>query len=298
MARSQSRRAQSSSRRTQYSEFLSYVVAAIGALVGAALIWFSLATKDPASQNGTSPSDLLRPVGVFAANVRTSLGSFGDNVAAYLNAGSQNAHLKRELARLHVAAQTDKAVRRENAYLKQLLGLYAGPVKPVAITPIIGSSASSSRRFGYIAAGSANGVRTGMTVRSATGVIGRVLSAQKNTAQILLVTDSQSVIPVRLADKTRNVIAFAEGQGSATLRIRLASASMIELKKGDVFVTSGAGGFYRPGLAVAVVTSVAQGDARARPMSSPSSTSYAAVEDIWMPDLIKLRATTEEALPQ
>lgn len=109
---------------------------------------------------------------------------------------------------------------------------------------------------------------------------------------MLLLTDSQSVLPVRLADS--NVVAFAEGRGDSMLRIRLINLGINPLEKGDVFVTSGAGGYYRPGIAVAVVAEKTEDGALARIISDPAATDYVAVEEIWQPKAIRAAATPIE----
>jgi rod shape-determining protein MreC len=45
---------------------------------------------------------------------------------------------------------------------------------------------------------------------------------------------------------TDNVVAFAEGRADGSLRLRLVNLGINPIKKGDVFVTSGAGRLFRP----------------------------------------------------
>ena len=239
MAPPSSRRS-SYSRRAQYGVFTGYVVAGIGALVGAVLLALSL--WRPASFNGprTVAHDAVAPAGQASAQVRAESQGLIESIRGYLRAGSQNAELKREaeLARIRLAEA--EATRRENARLKALLGLREEDRTPVATARLIGSTSSSARRFAYLGAGSAQGVEVGMPVRSPRGVVGRVLEVGRDSSRVLLLTDSQSVLPVRLADG--NAVAFAEGRGDSMLRIRLINLGINPLKAGDVFVTSGAGG--------------------------------------------------------
>jgi len=51
-----------------------------------------------------------------------------------------------------------------------------------------------------------------------------------------------------------------------------------------VFVTSGAGGLYRPGIAVAIVTRLTDDGAVARIISNPAATDFVAVEPLWQPN--------------
>jgi rod shape-determining protein MreC len=54
------------------------------------------------------------------------------------------------------------------------------------------------------------------------------------------------------------------------------------LKRGDAFVTSGSGGLYRPGTAIAVVTRITTDGAIARPLSDPGATEFVVVEPEWV----------------
>jgi rod shape-determining protein MreC len=118
-----------------------------------------------------------------------------------------------------------------------------------------------------------------MPVLSPRGLIGRILETGGHSARVLLLTDSESMVPVRRASD--NVVAFAEGQGDGTVRLRLVNLGINPLKKGDVFVTSGAGGLYRPGIAVAVAAEITRDGAIARLLSNPAATDYVLIEPIW-----------------
>ncbi len=91
-----------------------------------------------------------------------------------------------------------------------------------------------------------------MPVRSPRGVVGRILEVGSDSARVLLLTDTESILPVRRAKD--EVVAFAEGRGDGLLRIRLINLGINPLSPGDVFVTSGAGGYYPPGIAVDILT--------------------------------------------
>ena len=164
---------------------------------------------------------------------------------------------------------------------KILLGLRDGAVKPVAMARLVGSTATSGRRHAYLSAGASDGVLPGMAVLSERGVIGRVLETGRKSARVLLLTDSESVLPVRRAKD--NVIAFAEGRGDGLLRIRLVNLGVNPLKVGDMMVTSGAGGYYRPGVAVAVIAKITPDGGIARLVAEPSATSFVAVEPVAQP---------------
>lgn len=270
------------SRKAQFSLFTGYVLAGAGALVGAIVLAVSLFNPGAFSGLRGLASDVAAPAGEITAEGRTgSHGLFG-TIAGYFHAGSQNARLSEEnrIARIRLA-EAD-AVREENKRLKALLDLTEAEVKPVTTARLIGSTSSSTRRFAYLSAGSRDGVRPGMPVRSPRGLVGRVLEAGAHSARVLLLTDSESLVPVR---RTKgDVVAFAEGRADGTLRLRLVNLGINPIKPGDVFVTSGAGGLYRPGIAVAVASTITRDGAIARVLSDPAATDFVVVDPIWQPD--------------
>ncbi len=280
------------SRRAQYGIFTGYLAAGIGALVGAGLLGLSL--WRPASFNGprSAARDIVAPAGAASAEIRTDSQSLVESITGYLRAGSQNAKLKQEVELARIRLAEAKAVQQENVRLKALLGLKEEEIAPVVVARIIGSSASSTRRFAYLGAGRNEGVTPGMPVRGPRGIVGRVLETGAESSRVMLLTDSQSVLPVRRVQD--NVVALAEGRGNGLLRIRLINLGINPLKAGDVFVTSGAGGFYRPGIAVAIVTEKTNDGALARIISDPSATDFVSVEPIWQPKAVMGAATPVE----
>lgn len=274
MAPPSSRRA-GFSKKAQFSLFTGYLLAGGGALLGAVLLALSLWQPEAFAPLRGVAGEVVAPVGSGTAVARSSGQGFFASIAAYFNAGAQNAELRREneLARIRLA-EAD-AIAAENRRLKGLLGLRDGESKPVAVTRLVGSTATSGRRHAYIGAGSASGVQPGMPVLSERGVIGRVLETGRNSARVLLLTDSESVLPVRRA--TDNVIAFAEGRGDGLLRIRLVNLGVNPLKAGDMMVTSGAGGYYRPGVAVAVIAKITPDGGIARLVAEPGATNFVSV---------------------
>ncbi|OCC24590.1 rod shape-determining protein MreC [Croceicoccus estronivorus] len=270
------------SRKAQFSLFTGYVLAGAGALAGAALLAISLFNPGAFSGLRSVASDVAAPAGELGAEARTGSQGLFASLAGYFYSGSRNAALREEneIARIRLAEA--EAVRAENARLKALLGLRDDAVKPVVMARLIGSTSSSTRRFAYLSAGRSDGVAPGMPVRSPRGLVGRVLETGASSSRVLLLTDSESLVPVRRVKG--DVVAFAEGRADGTLRLRLVNLGINPIKTGDVFVTSGAGGLYRPGIAVAVATKINRDGAIARVLSDPAATDFVAVDPIWQPE--------------
>lgn len=280
------------SKRAQYTLFTGYIVAGLGAVIGAALLLFSLWQPQFLAGLRSEAQDAVSPVTRSTAMVRTESKGFIASIAGYLRAGSQNAALKREVELARIRLKEAEAVRGENARLKALIGLRSGPVRPVAVARLIGSTATSTRRFAYLGAGRSQGVAPGMPVVSPRGVIGRVLEVGRTSSRVLLLLDSESVLPVRRSGD--EVVAFAEGRGDSLLRVRLINLGINPLKVGDVLVTSGAGGYYQPGTAVAIVSARTADGGLARVISDPAATDFVAVMPIFEPAAARIAETAPE----
>lgn len=280
------------SRRAQYGQFTGYLLAAIGAVAGAVLLVISL--WNPSSFGGLRGAavETVAPAGQSVATARSEGRSWLDSISGYLRAGSQNDALKKEVEIARIRLQEAEALKDENARLKSLLRLEDGEDKPVVASRIVGATAASSRRYAYLGVGSRDGVKPGMPVRSPRGFIGRVLETSPKTARVLLLTDTESIVPVRRAKD--DIVAFAEGRGDGRISIRLINLGINPLKVGDVFVTSGAGGFFRPGVAVAILSEVTDDGGIARIISDPAATDFVVVEPVYQPEALEAAQTPVE----
>lgn len=281
MAPSGQRRS-SYSKRAQYNLFTGYIFAGIGALLGAILLGLSFFQPTLFGGPRGAAQDAASPATETVAAARTGSKGLWDAISGYYRAGSKNADLRREMELARIRLKEAEAVRQENVRLKGLLDLQDKDRTPVTVARLIGSSSSSTRRFAYLGAGSDDGVAVGMPVRSPRGVVGRILETGGSSSRVLLLTDRESVLPVRRAGD--EVVAFAEGRGDSLLRIKLINLGINPLQPGDMFVTSGAGGYYPPGIAVAIVTEITDDGGLARIVSDPAATDFVAIEPIFEPD--------------
>lgn len=122
----------------------------------------------------------------------------------------------------------------------------------------VGPAQSFSRTV-TIDAGTSSGVRADMTVLNGDGLVGRVVSATRSTATVLLIADTSSVVGARLGSDLE--LGSVTGQGSlsgrGTLRLDLLDESVTPAK-GDVVATWGSknGVPYVAGVPIGRITSV------------------------------------------
>ncbi|MEY4502689.1 MAG: rod shape-determining protein MreC [Pseudomonadota bacterium] len=264
------------SRRAQYGIFATYVIAVIGAIF--ALLLALTERLDPKGHAALQlvVSDLTAPLSQLGRSVTSGLGGVGETIGAYFNAASKNKAMEAELRASRVKLVQGQADAMEVKRLKQLLAVRDVATQPIIAARLVSSSSSSSRRYATLAAGRNAGVVEGQVVRSVDGLIGSVIQAGQISARVRMIIDGKSIIPVKRASD--NTPAQIIGLGDGRLEVRGLAAGQSPFKPGDVFITSGAGGVYRPGIPVAVVTQRTQSRTFARPAADPTSFDYALVE--------------------
>ena len=186
------------SRRAQYGLFFSFLAVIAGLVVGLILLTLSLLAPAKYQAVRGAALDLTAPVTNGLRAVTDTAGGMASGAGNYWDAAHQNAQLRRDrrvMMRKLVQAQ---AVLQENRQLKATLQLRERTRVTVATGRIVGSSFSSPRRFAILSAGVQDGVRIGMPVRSADGLIGRIVDAGAMASRVLLVSDRSNIVPARI----------------------------------------------------------------------------------------------------
>jgi rod shape-determining protein MreC len=269
------------SRRAQYGLFLGYVIA-VGGIVFAALLLL-VAVIDPRGFSALKGAalDATHPVTAGGRSIVRYVEGIGGGVSNYFMAASENAALKQRLEAEQRMIVEARAIGLENRRLKALLKLAGETQNPVAIARIVGSSFDAPRRLATLSAGSTSGIQTGEPVRSADGLVGRVIETGRWASRILLVSDGASNVPVRLVrDGTP---AIAVGHGDGTIDLRTLELGKNPFRRGDILVTSGTGGVYPPNVPVAVVTAVDGDRTVAKPLADPAALDFAIVLQVFQP---------------
>ena len=272
------------SRRAQYGLFFSFLAAIAGLLIGLVLLALSLvAPKSYATVRGVA-LDATAPVTSGMREVTATIGGVFTGAGNYWDAAHQNARLKRERELMLQRIVEAKAISLENRELRAALQLRERSRAPIASGRIVGSSFNSPRRYAILSVGTADGVRVGMPVRSAKGLIGRVIDAGALASRILLVSDRASIVPARILRGGQPVI--SQGRGDGTIDLRPLEVGRNPFKPGDIVITSGTGGLYPPLIPIARVVKLDDDGAIALPLADPSSTSFALVEPPYEPEAV------------
>ena len=269
------------SRRAQYGLFFSFLAVMAGIIVGVILLALSLVAPQQYERVRGAALDVTGPVAGALHEVTATVSGVFTGAGNYWDAASQNAELKRERKAMLQRMVEAKAIVQENRQLKATLQLREHERATVAVGRIVGSSFNSPRRFAILSAGTSDGVRIGMPVRSPDGLVGRIIDAGVLASRVLLVSDRANIVPARLLRNGIPVI--AQGRGDGTIDVRPLEVGRNPFKRGDIIVTSGTGGLYPPLVPIARVVKLDDDGAVALPLADPATTSFAIVETPFEP---------------
>ena len=280
------------SRKAQYGLFVTYVVAIAGTIVAALLLTISVVDPTGFSALRTFGTEVTAPAARVLSNARQSTQKITHTVSAYIDAASKNAALEKQLKATRSKLIEARAIRVENARLRGLLKVVEDGEQQVAVGRLISSTASSTRRVATLSIGRNYGVDRAQPVRGPAGLIGRVIETGPTTARVLLVTDSENLVPVmRVSD---GLPAFSAGLGNGLVLIKPLNLGESPFKVGDVIVTSGNGGLYRANIPFARVIRKTSDGALGLPFADPANTPYAIV---MKPYLGEARAAQQALAP-
>lgn len=269
------------SRRAQYSVFFAAVLAIAGGLIGAALLVVSVANPTAFGAFRAMIAEATTPVSALAGSAVRGIASVPEAIGTYFRVHSENEALRAQAKRTRGALFAGRQAMIENIRLRRLLQLRDTDPQTVVVARIVSTSASSTRRFAILYAGQWQNVAIGQPVRGPDGLIGRVLDTGPNTSRVLLVTDSESVVPVRRLRDGKP--ALAAGRGDGLVDIRTIDSDDGKFHVGDIYVTSGTGGIFVPGVPVARVLRIGRDSAPARPLANPDIMDFATVSAAFMP---------------
>ncbi|OGO38298.1 MAG: rod shape-determining protein MreC [Chloroflexi bacterium RBG_16_57_11] len=118
---------------------------------------------------------------------------------------------------------------------------------------VIGRDPSPFAKYVIMNRGSDDGLRRGMPVVTAQGLVGRITAITAKAGRVQLITDPDSSVNVRLEGSEAQAVLRGSLTGELTLEMIPQSANV---QAGDLVLTSGLGGNYPANLLVGQVTTV------------------------------------------
>lgn len=166
---------------------------------------------------------------------------------------ASNDELRRENDRLRgeLAAGWELAI--ENERLREMLAFQKEASGTMLASSVIAADSASFAKSLRINRGSRHGVGRNMAVVTPSGVVGRVLEVAPFHADVQLITDGRSAVPVRV-QRTR-AQGVLEGLSSGICHLKYVARAE-DVEPGDVVITSGLGGIFPKGMVVGTVVGV------------------------------------------
>ncbi len=227
----------------------------------AALLLYPLATYLSSGHKGRDPNFVDRTVLWVAAPIQGALTSLthgmGGALAGYVALrGSHEEALscRVELAQTRAELHALKEAEGTNARLSAMLGYVETTVEAEIAARVIGVNLSPHFLFVRINRGEKDAVVKGMPVVTAQGVIGQVVSAVADSAEVMLVSDPLSRVGVTIQRSRVRATAVGVGNGKSLALDNAARGD--DVIDGDVVITSGTDGVFPRGLVIGKIEEV------------------------------------------
>ncbi|MCL5407004.1 MAG: rod shape-determining protein MreC [Patescibacteria group bacterium] len=195
----------------------------------------------------------LKPFSIVSNYTVDKVVTIFGNFANLNSLGKENQKLIKENLELQGQIAIIKEVQHENEILKKEIG-FLNTKSDLKLMPanIVGRSISGYLKTIVIDRGEKDGIKQNQAIISQGFLVGTVRQVFPNSAEVILITDNNSLVPVVLQD-SRGTGMLRGGFGGLTVEdIPL----NIPIKKGEQVVTSGLGGDVPLGIMVGTVEDV------------------------------------------
>ena len=196
---------------------------------------------------------LLQPVSRMSGFVE----DIWDGYIRLADTHRENIQLREDVRSLNLRVLEGNEARLANQRLERLLDMKKSVKEPAITATVIGEDVTSWFRTLVINRGSSSGIREGMAVISADGVVGQTIKVSSSSARVLLLTDHASGIAATIQRSRARGVVKGKGEMLCTLEFTTREE---DVKVGDIVITSGIGGVFLKGLPIGEVTMVKRGE--------------------------------------
>ena len=189
---------------------------------------------------------------------------------------SQNNKLKEENLKLLILQNKIMVLQAENKLLGEMLNYTSLPKSSFITAKVVAEEGDGFSHSMIVYIGNASNVYEKQVVLGYESVVGRVENVNGKFAQIILITDINSKIPV-ITERSRERAILS---GDNTLRPKLLYTRLnADIKKGDRIVTSGVSGVFPVGLPVGVVSDISEDGIEVMPIADIEKLEYVKIVD-------------------
>jgi rod shape-determining protein MreC len=173
-----------------------------------------------------------------------------ENFQSYARIYDQNQELRRELQQMKAWKEAALQLEQKNAKLLDLNQVRLDPQLTHVTGVVLADSGSPFRQSVLLNVGSRDGIIDGWAVMDGLGLVGRISGVGQTTSRVILLSDSNSRIPVTIQPSGQQ--ALLEGDNTAIPPLNFVENPDL-IRPGDQVVSSGDGGVFPAGLLVGQV---------------------------------------------
>ena len=179
--------------------------------------------------------------------------SFFENVN---NLKTENDKLQNKNKELEEKLRELESIKAENESLKQYLNLKEKYSDYAAIpADVINRDISNYSKNIIINVGEKDGVKAGMTVIAAEGLVGHIISVTNSTAKVQTIIDSSSSTSSLISTSRDSIVCKGMLNDDTQLKAMYIPTEAT-VSQGDTIETSGLGGIYQKGIYIGTVARV------------------------------------------
>lgn len=162
----------------------------------------------------------------------------------------QNRQLREELKQMKQWKEAALQLEQKNARLLDLNQVRLDPRLTHVTGVVLADSGSPFRQSVLLNVGERDGIRDGWATMDGVGLVGRISGVGQKTSRVILLTDSNSRVPVTVQPSGQRAILSGDNSDLPPLEFLEDSD---EVRPGDPVVSSGDGGVFPAGLLVGSV---------------------------------------------
>ncbi len=177
----------------------------------------------------------------------TKAASMVEGFQSYNHLYEQNQELRRELLRMKSWKEAALQLEQENAKLLDLNKVRLDPKLTFITGVVLADSGSPFRQSVLLNIGERDGIVNGWATTDGLGLVGRISGVGRTSSRVILLTDSNSRIPVTIQPSGQKALLYGDNTSAPPLEF-LETPELV--RPGDRVVSSGDGGVFPPGLLV------------------------------------------------
>lgn len=180
----------------------------------------------------------------------TRVAGMVEDFQSYTRIYEQNQELRRELRQMQAWKEAALQLEQENAKLLALNNVRLDPKLTSVSGVVLADSGSPFRQSVLLNVGARDGIVDGWATMDGIGLVGRISGVGDSTARVILLTDSNSRIPVTIQPSGQKAMLVGDNNAAPLMEF-IENPELV--RPGDRVVSSGDGGVFPAGLLVGQV---------------------------------------------